>query len=73
MATPGDIIRKLTEQALAECDAAGQPRDALGRAMFESALRIWRDVGRSPDHIKAEIVDAANHLDPDEDFMFMRP
>jgi hypothetical protein len=73
MTTPGEIIRKLTADALAQCDSAGQSRDALGRAMFESALRIWREAGRSPDHIKAEIVDAANHLDPDEDFMFMRP
>jgi hypothetical protein len=73
MATPGDIIRKLTSDALAECDKTGQSRDALGRAMFEAALKIWRDCGRSPDHIRTEIVNAAAHLDPDEDFMFMRP
>lgn len=73
MTTPGQIIRDLTAQALAECDKAGQSRDALGRAMFEAALKIWRDAGRSPDHIRTEIINAAQHLDPDEDFTFMRP
>jgi hypothetical protein len=32
MTTPGEIIRKLTTDALAQCDSAGQSRDALGRA-----------------------------------------
>lgn len=73
MPTAGDIARKLTAQALAECDAAGQSRDALGRALFDQVIKIWREAGRDPEDIRTEIVTAAQHLDPDEDFMFMRP
>lgn len=72
MTTARDIIEPHIEAALAEAAEKQISTDAMARIMFEKVLRIWRDT-RSPEDIRAEIMEAADHLDPDEDFMFMRP
>ncbi|HAC60113.1 hypothetical protein [Parvibaculum sp.] len=72
MTTARDIIEPHIEAALAEAAEKKISSDAMARIMFEKVLHIWRDV-RAPEDIKAELMEAADHLDPDEDFMFMRP
>lgn len=72
MTTARDIVMPHIEAALAEGAEKKLSTDAMARIMFEQALRIWRDC-RSPEDIRAELIEAADHLDPDEDFMFMRP
>tara|TARA_Y100000589_G_scaffold296911_1_gene304338 strand:- start:239 stop:457 length:219 start_codon:yes stop_codon:yes gene_type:complete len=72
MTTARDIIEPHIEAALAEAAEKKISSDAMARIMFEKVLHIWRDV-RAPEDIKAELMEVADHLDPDEDFMFMRP
>ena len=72
MATAREIITPHIEAALAEAAEKKISTDAMARIMFEKVLRIWRET-RDPEDIMAELREAADHLDPDEDFMFMRP
>jgi hypothetical protein len=72
MTTARDIAEVHLEAALAEAKEKQISTDALARIFFEGVLRIWRET-RSPEDIRTEILEAADHLDPDEDFTFMRP
>lgn len=72
MTTARDIAAPHLEAALAEAKAQQISTDALARIFFEGVLRIWRET-RTPEDIRTELLEAADHLDPDEDFMFMRP
>ncbi|MBI1261372.1 MAG: hypothetical protein GC184_06580 [Rhizobiales bacterium] len=72
MATAREIINQHVGAALEAARAEGVSTDAMARIMFEKVLQIWR-AERTPEDIKAELLAAADHLDPDEDFMFMRP
>ncbi|MAB13061.1 hypothetical protein [Parvibaculum sp.] len=72
MATAREIITPHIDAALAEAAEQKISTDAMARIMFEKVLRIWRET-RDPDDIMTELREAADHLDPDEDFMFMRP
>jgi hypothetical protein len=72
MTTARDILTPHLEAALAEANEKKMSSDAVARILFEQALRIWKE-SRSPEDIRAELLEAADHLDPDEDFTFMRP
>lgn len=72
MTSARDIVELHIEAMLKEAEAAKLSTDAVARIMFEQAIRIWRGI-RKPEDIRAELLEAADHLDPDEDFMFMRP
>ncbi|MDP2123678.1 MAG: hypothetical protein Q8J92_04785 [Parvibaculum sp.] len=72
MTSARDIVEPHIEAMLKEAEAAQASTDAVARIMFEQAVRIWRGI-RKPEDIRAELIEAADHLDPDEDFMFMRP
>ncbi len=72
MTTARDIVTAHVEAALKEAAELQIPTDVLGRVMFEQVLRMWRET-RSHEDIKSELLAAVEHLDPDEDFMFMRP
>lgn len=72
MATAREVITPHIEAAMAEAAENKISTDAMARIMFEKVLRIWRET-RDPEDIMAELREAADHLDPDEDFMFMRP
>ncbi|HEY4345471.1 MAG TPA: hypothetical protein VGN05_14060 [Parvibaculum sp.] len=72
MATARDIVTAHIDAALKEAAEFQIPSDVLGRVMFEQVLRIWRET-RTEEDIKSELLTAIEHLDPDEDFMFMRP
>lgn len=72
MTTARDVASPHIEAALAEAREKQLSTDAVARIFFEAVLRVWRET-RSPEDIRAELIEAADHLDPDEDFMFMRP
>lgn len=72
MTNARDIVTAHVEAALQEAAELQIPSDALGRVMFEQVLRIWRET-RTDEDIRSELLNAIDHLDPDEDFMFMRP
>ena len=72
MTTARDILMPHLDAALAEAAEKKMSTDAVARILFEQALHIWKE-SRSPEDIRAELIEAADHLDPDEDFMFMRP
>ncbi|MFA7639079.1 MAG: hypothetical protein WCY02_07190 [Parvibaculum sp.] len=72
MTTARDILTPHLDAALTEANEKKMSSDAVARILFEQALRIWKE-SRSPDDIRAELLEAADHLDPDEDFTFMRP
>ena len=72
MTTARDILTPHLDAALTEATERKMSSDAVARVLFEQALRIWKE-NRPPEDIRAELIEAADHLDPDEDFMFMRP
>lgn len=67
-----DIVTAHVDAVLKEAKELQIPTDVLGRIMFEQVLRIWRET-RTEEDIRSELLTAIDHLDPDEDFMFMRP
>lgn len=67
-----DIAKKHFSAAMAQASAEGQDLDAVARQFLALVTASFRD-RRSVQDAKAELLEAANHCDPDEDFMFMRP
>lgn len=67
-----DIAKKHFAAAMDEARAAGQDLDAVARQILALVTASFRE-RRSVQDAKAELLEAANHCDPDEDFMFMRP
>lgn len=67
-----DIVDAHIDTMMKEVTEAGQSPDAAARILFEHVLRIWRET-RTPDDIASELTYAADNIDPDEDYMFMRP
>lgn len=72
MTSARDIVTKHVEAMMADANAEQIPGDVLGRIMFEQVLRIWRE-SRTLEDIRTELETSIEHLDPDEDFAFMRP
>lgn len=72
MTTARDIVTAHVDATLKEAAEHQIPTDVVGRVMFEQVLRIWRQT-RTEEDIGSELLAAIDHLDPDEDFMFMRP
>ena len=67
-----DIVTRHVEAALKEAEAEKIPADTIGRLLFEKVLHIYR-AERSPEDIASELISAAENINPDEDYMFMRP
>tara|TARA_R110000824_G_scaffold366730_2_gene555707 strand:+ start:239433 stop:239651 length:219 start_codon:yes stop_codon:yes gene_type:complete len=72
MTNARDIVTLHVDAMLKEAGELQIPGDVLGRIMFEQVLRIWRE-SRTIEDIREELSTAIEHLDPDEDFEFMRP
>ena len=66
-----DICR---DHLAAAIKAAGSnsSADVVGRAMLSQIIAVWRQE-RSIADIKSELEYAADNLDPDEEYVFMRP
>ncbi|MGV8996366.1 MAG: hypothetical protein ACOH12_05420 [Parvibaculaceae bacterium] len=72
MTTARDIITPHIEAIREEARGFQIPEDLLGRVLLEQVIRIWRE-SRSLEDIREELESTMEHLDPDEDFAFMRP
>ena len=72
MSKAREIVTRHVAAALEEAKADQIPADSIGRIMLEKVIEIYRQE-RPLDDIARELIAAAEHLDPDEDFMFMRP
>ena len=66
-----EICRRHLETAAAEA-GPNVVGDVLGRAMLGQVIAAWRRE-RPLDDIRAELLAAADNLDPDEEYTFMRP
>lgn len=58
--------------ALAEGATEGADPDAVGRYMLAEVVRAFL-TRRTADDVRAELIAAADNLDPERDYMFMRP
>jgi hypothetical protein len=67
-----DIAKKHYAAALAEAGAAGQDLDAVARQFLSLVAASFRE-RRSVADARRELIEAAEHCDPGEDFTFMRP
>lgn len=67
-----DIVTRHVEAALEEAAAEKIPADSIGRLLLEKAIDIYR-AERPIADIASELTAAAENLDPDGDYMFMRP
>jgi len=68
----GDIARRHFAAALAEAKAQGQDADAVARNTLALVITSMLE-RRSVADVRAEILAAADNVDPDTDYMFMRP
>lgn len=72
MASAREVATKHIDALMAETSELKLSRDAVARIMLEKAIAVYREE-RSIEDIAAELQGAAENLDPDADFMFMRP
>lgn len=68
----GKIARSHFAAAIAQAKADGEDLDAVARTMLAEAVRAMLE-RRSVEDVTAEIMAAAENVDPDRDYMFMRP
>lgn len=57
---------------MAQAEAEGQDRDAVGRTLLAEIVKSML-LRRSIRDVRAEILAAADNVDPETDYMFMRP
>lgn len=67
-----EIARRHFAAARAEAKQAGYAGDAVARQMLALAISTYLETRSIPD-VRAEILAAAENVDPDTDYMFMRP
>ena len=67
-----DIARRHFAAAVAEAKASGLDSDAIARMMLSLAVGAFLE-RRSITDVRAELLSAAENVDPDTDYMFMRP
>lgn len=72
MASAREVATKHIDALMKETNELKLSRDAVARIMLEKAISIYREERDIAD-IAAELTGAAENLDPDADFMFMRP
>jgi hypothetical protein len=68
----GQIARAHFAAAMAQAGVEGQDPDAVGRTLLAEIVKSML-LRRSIGDVRAEILAAADNIDPDTDYMFMRP
>jgi hypothetical protein len=68
----GQIARFHFAAAMAQAAAEGQDADAVGRTLLAEVVKSML-LRRSMADVRAEILAMADNIDPDTDYMFMRP
>jgi len=72
MTSPTKIAKTHYVAAMTEADQAGQGADAVARAFMNLVLESYMKA-RSVDDVRRELQNLAENLDPDTDYVFMRP
>ena len=72
MTSNSAIARRHLEALFEEADAKSVSREAVARALLNEILRVWAEE-RPWQDVADELRFTAEHLEPDQDFMFMRP
>lgn len=67
-----EIARRHFAAAVTEAKQAGYSPDAVARQMLALAITTYLETRPVAD-VRAEILAAAENIDPDTDYMFMRP
>ena len=70
--TPSQIARTHFAAAMEQARAESQDLDAVARAFLSAAVTSFLE-RRSVADVRTEILSAADNVDPDTDYMFMRP
>lgn len=68
----GDIARQHFAAAMAVAADQAQDRDAVARTMLALVVTSMLE-RRAVADVRAELLAAAENVDPDTDYMFMRP
>lgn len=68
----GEIARRHFAAAIAAAKADGHDLDAVARGMLAAAILSMLE-RRSVADVRAELLAAAENVDPDADYAFMRP
>lgn len=66
------LVAKHVQAALDEASAQSISDDVVARCLLSEAIRLFK-TKRSNDDIAAELTGAADNLDDDTPFVFMRP
>jgi hypothetical protein len=66
------LVSRHVEAALAEAAAKGIAEDVVARCLLSEAIRLFKR-SRSDDDIAAELTAAADNLDEDTPYAFIRP
>jgi len=69
---PSSIVKRHLDAALEEAAGRGIPPETIARSLFSFVLQIYKET-RSPQDIAEELRAAAENLDDDEEYPFMRP
>ncbi len=72
MTTPTRIARAHFAAAMAEASDSGQGKDAVARAFMALVLETHLR-SRPIEDVRKELINMAENLDPDTDYIFMRP
>lgn len=67
------LVAKHVTAALVEAGTQSFEPDVVARNLIAEAVRIFREAGRSPADIAAELMATAENLDEDAPISFMRP
>lgn len=67
-----DIANAHMDAALAEAELNNLSKDALARCFLSRVIEVYLSERTLAD-VASELQSAIEHLDPDEDFTFMRP
>ncbi len=70
--TAAEIAKLHFHEARERCVRDGQDAEAMARQMLSSVLSFMLETRALAD-VRAELLAAADNLDPDMDYMFMRP
>lgn len=70
--TAGELARSHFRAALVQGEVLGLDPDAIARSMLSLAISAFLE-RRTLSDVRTELLAAADNIDPDTDYMFMRP
>ena len=67
-----ELVRRYFTALCAEASTAGSSLDVVGRLLIDEVITLWRR-SRPASDIADELEFLSANLDPDQDYVFMRP